>query len=189
MKHIKKVNTTDHILIIDLEATCWNDRTPKGQQSEIIEIGVCLMDARTGKVLQSEGILVKPRFSTVSPFCTELTSITQQMLDDEGIMLGDAFDILRAEYNSEHLTWASYGNYDLNMLKDQSAKFRVDYPLSDDHMNVKTLFAQLHPTVRKSVGMARALGELNFRLEGIHHRGMDDARNIAKILYWCLQQK
>lgn len=75
------------------------------------------------------------------------------------------------------------------MLKDQSAKFRVDYPLSDDHMNVKTLFAQLHPTVRKSVGMARALGELNFKLEGTHHRGVDDARNIAKILYWCLQQK
>ncbi|WP_394675298.1 exonuclease domain-containing protein [uncultured Chryseobacterium sp.] len=102
------MNTTDHIVIIDLEATCWNDRPPRGQQSEIIEIGVCLMDAKTGTVLQSEGILVKPRFSTVSPFCTELTSITQQMLDDEGVMLEDAFDILRAEYNSEHLTWASY---------------------------------------------------------------------------------
>lgn len=75
------------------------------------------------------------------------------------------------------------------MLQDQSAKFRVDYPLSDGHINVKTLFGQLHPTVRKSVGMARALSALNFTLEGTHHRGVDDARNIAKILYWCLQQK
>lgn len=91
------MNTTHHIVIIDLEATCWNDRPPRGQQSEIIEIGVCLMDAKTGAVLQNEGILVKPRFSTVSPFCTELTSITQHMLED-------AFDILREEYKSEHLT-------------------------------------------------------------------------------------
>jgi inhibitor of KinA sporulation pathway (predicted exonuclease) len=60
--------------------------------------------------------------------------------------------------------------------------------LSDDHINVKTLFGELHPTVRKSVGMTRALGELNFKLEGTHHRGVDDAKNIAKILHWCLQQ-
>ncbi|WP_449399685.1 exonuclease domain-containing protein [Chryseobacterium wanjuense] len=98
---------TDNILIIDLEATCWNDRPPRGQESEIIEIGICIMDAKTGKILQNEGILVKPQFSKASPFCTELTSITQQMLDDEGILLEDALDILRAEYDSKNLTWAS----------------------------------------------------------------------------------
>jgi inhibitor of KinA sporulation pathway (predicted exonuclease) len=39
--HLKKtMKTTENILIIDLEATCWNDRTPRGQESEIIEIGV-----------------------------------------------------------------------------------------------------------------------------------------------------
>lgn len=182
------MKTTDNILIIDLEATCWDDRPPRGQESEIIEIGVCIMDAKTGKISQNEGILVKPQYSKVSPFCTELTSITQKMLDEEGILLEDALDILRAEYDSEDLTWASYGNYDLNMLQNQTRKFNVDYPLSDDHINVKTLFGQTHPTVRKSVGMARALGELNFKLEGTHHRGVDDAKNIAKILYWCLNQ-
>jgi inhibitor of KinA sporulation pathway (predicted exonuclease) len=98
------VKTTDNILIIDLEATCWDDRPPRGQESEIIEIGVCIMDAKTGKISQNEGILVKPQYSKVSPFCTELTSITQKMLDDEGILLEDALDILRAEYDSEDLT-------------------------------------------------------------------------------------
>lgn len=74
------------------------------------------------------------------------------------------------------------------MLQNQSRKFNVDYPLSGDHINVKTLFGQLHPTVRKSVGMERALNELNLTLEGTHHRGVDDAKNIAKILHWCLKQ-
>lgn len=145
------------------------------------------MDARTGKISQNEGILVKPQYLKVSPFCTELTSITQQMLDDEGILLEDALDILRTEYNAENLTWASYGNYDLNMLQNQARKFQVDYPLSYDHINVKTLFGELHP-IRKSVGMQRALKELNLPLEGIHHRGVDDVKNIAKILFWCLQR-
>ena len=184
---LKKMKIKDEVLIIDLEATCWNERPPKGQESEIIEIGVCIMNAKTGEVSQNEGILVKPQFSKVSPFCTELTSITQEMLDDEGVLLEDALDILREEYNSENMTWASYGNYDLNMLKKQAQKFRIDYPLDDDHINVKTLFAQLHP-IRKSVGMDRALQVLKLPMEGIHHRGVDDVKNIAKILYWCLQQ-
>jgi len=181
------VKTTDNILIIDLEATCWENRPPRGQESEIIEIGVCIMDAKTGKISKNEGILIKPQYSKVSPFCTELTTLTQNLLDNEGIMLEDAFDILRAEYDSENLTWASYGNYDLNMLQDQARRFYVDYPLGDDHINVKTLFGQIHPTVRKSVGMQRALNELGFKLDGTHHRGVDDARNIAKILHWCLK--
>jgi len=63
----------------------------------------------------------------------------------------------------------------------------VDYPLSDGYINVKTLFAQLHP-IRKSVGMDRVLKELKFPLEGTHHRGVDDVKNIAKILFWCLQR-
>lgn len=186
LKH-KQLKTTDNILIIDLEATCWENRPPRGQESEIIEIGVCIMDAKTGKISRNEGILIKPQHSKVSPFCTELTTLTQNLLDNEGIALEDAFDILRAEYDSENLTWASYGNYDLNMLQDQARRFYVDYPLGDDHINVKTLFGEIHPTIRKSVGMQRALNELGFKLDGTHHRGVDDARNIAKILHWCMK--
>lgn len=140
------------------------------------------MDAKTGMVSKNEGILVKPQYSKVSLFCTELTSITQEMLDNDGVLLEDALDILRVEYDSENLTWASYENYDLNMLQNQSRKFNVDYPLSGDHINVKTLFGQLQPTVRKSVGMARALNELNLTLEGTHHRGVDDAK-ISRRFY------
>ncbi|MEN5309768.1 3'-5' exonuclease [Chryseobacterium cucumeris] len=181
------MKTTENILIVDLEATCWENRPPRGQESEIIEIGVCIMNAKTGKISKNEGILIKPQYSKVSAFCTELTTITQNMLDHEGIMLDDAFDILRAEYDSEELTWASYGNYDLNMLQNQARRFYIDYPMSDDHINVKTLFGEIHPTIRKSVGMNRALGELGMTLEGTHHRGVDDAKNIAKILHWCLK--
>lgn len=36
------MKTTNEIVIIDLEATCWeNDRIPAGQKTDIIEIGIC----------------------------------------------------------------------------------------------------------------------------------------------------
>lgn len=181
------MKTTENILVIDLEATCWEGRPPLGQTNEIIEIGICVMNATTGAISNNQGILVKPEYSKVSPFCTELTTITQQMLDQDGILLEDAFDILRNEFQAENFTWASFGNYDLNMMRSQAQKFKLDYPLSYDHINVKTLFAQLHP-IRKSVGMDRALRELRIPLEGTHHRGVDDVKNIAKILHWCLQE-
>ena len=82
-KILNKVKTTENILIVDLEATCWENRPPRGQESEIIEIGVCMMNARTGKISKNEGILIRPQHSKVCPFCTELTTLTQNMLDSE----------------------------------------------------------------------------------------------------------
>lgn len=37
------------LIIIDIEATCWKKLPPPGQQSEIIEIGVCTYDLASGK--------------------------------------------------------------------------------------------------------------------------------------------
>ena len=38
----------------------------------------------------------------------------------------------------------------------------------------------------KEVGMARALQMVGLPLDGSHHRGLDDARNIAKLLPFAL---
>ena len=44
MSFIKKIKTmTNKIIIIDLEATCWEGIPPKGEVSEIIEIGICCL--------------------------------------------------------------------------------------------------------------------------------------------------
>jgi len=179
------MKTTDKIIIIDLEATCWEGKQPKDQTSEIIEIGVCILDTKTGEVSQNEGILVNPKKSTISPFCTQLTTITQEMLDDEGLSFEETCAILTSEYSGHQYTWASYGAYDLKMLKSQCEDRNIDFPLSEDHLNVKELFAE-KKGLKKKVGMSGALYILEIPLEGTHHRGVDDARNIAKILYWCL---
>ncbi len=173
------------IIVIDLEATCWRGNIPQGQTSEIIEIGICVLDTATGEISQNQGILVQTERSKVSPFCTELTTITQEMLDEKGMLLRDALIKLREEYNPKEYTWASYGFYDLKMIKSQCRIKGLEYPMSHDHINVKELFTEVRG-VSKRVGMKKALSILNFNLDGTHHRGVDDAKNIAKILDWCL---
>ncbi|WP_299883261.1 3'-5' exonuclease [uncultured Lacinutrix sp.] len=182
------MNYNKNIIIIDLEATCWNGEIPNGQVNEIIEIGICVLDIITGSITKSEGILIKPERSKVSSFCTELTTITQDLLDKEGITFKEACVKLREDYSANHYTWASYGAYDLNMMKKQCKLRGVEYPLSQKHINVKTHFSWVKD-LNKKVGMKGALNILKIPLEGTHHRGVDDAKNIAKILHWCLQQQ
>jgi len=180
------METTDEIIIIDLEATCWEgDGDYQRRRSEIIEIGVCKMDADSGEIIKSEGILVKPVQSEISAFCTRLTSITPQMVERDGISLKEACQKLGEQYLSKQLTWASYGAYDRTMLTEQCTRFGVAYPMSRQHINVKVFFSEVYK-LGKGIGMAGALRMLNLPLEGTHHRGVDDAKNIAKIFYRLL---
>lgn len=182
------MKTTDKILVIDLEATCWQGVQPKDQVSEIIEIGICMLDINSGTISDNKGILVKPTKSKVSQFYTELTTITQDMLNNQGISFAEACSLLRTEYVANQYTWASYGAYDIEMIKSQCQIRGIDYPLSQNHINVKELFTDVKG-LKKKVGMNGALHILGLPLEGTHHRGVDDANNIAKILYWCLQNE
>lgn len=180
------MKTTDKIIIIDLEATCWQSQVPQGQENEIIEIGLAVLDSQTGEITKNQGILIKPQRSSVSSFCTELTTITQDLLDKNGVSFEEAIEKLVDEYNPDLYTWASYGQYDLNMLKKQCKSFGIPYPMADEHINVKTWFGEKFG-LQKPTGMNGALHLLNIPLEGTHHRGIDDAKNIAKILNWCLK--
>ncbi|WP_240642436.1 3'-5' exonuclease [Nonlabens xiamenensis] len=185
MELFKFMQTTDKILVIDLEATCWENRPEyQRQHSEIIEIGVALLDVRTGTISKNLGILVEPYKSEISPFCTQLTTITPEMVTKEGVSLEDAYELLLDEYESHELTWASYGAYDKGMIERQSKKWSLHNPLTNKHINVKAEFAKTKKS--KPMGMDRALKSIGIQLEGTHHRGVDDARNIAKILRWIL---
>ncbi|HAX76207.1 MAG TPA: DNA polymerase III [Cyanobacteria bacterium UBA11372] len=170
----------DQILVIDIEATCWEGNPPPGQKSEIIEIGICTLDIATGERLEKRSILVKPERSKVSEFCTKLTTLTQAQVD-QGISFAEACSILKEEYGSQDKIWASYGDYDRLQFERQCQYRPNSYPFGTRHINVKTLFAIIYLLPRE-VGMAKALELLGTPLEGTHHRGVDDAWNIAGIL-------
>lgn len=176
------------ILIIDLEATCWERETerPSKEVQEIIEIGIAEVDLKKRIITRNEGILIKPQFSTVSEFCTKLTTITPELLETQGISYPEALEKLKKDYGPLYsFGWGSYGDFDREMFKQNDALYKVSAGLGRTHLNVKNLFALKHK-ISREVGLSQALNILKLELEGTHHRGLDDAKNIAKILLTLL---
>lgn len=171
----------DQIVVVDIEATCWDGDPPRGQESEIIEIGACLLDPGDTSRSQRTSIFVKPERSTVSEFCTGLTTITQDMLDKEGIPFAEACDILKNSLRAPRRVWASYGDYDRTMFEKQCKARGVLYPFGRTHINVKAL-AGFAKAGRTEFGLDKAMQLMLLQMEGTHHRGVDDAWNIAVVL-------
>lgn len=170
----------DQILVIDLEATCWEGAPPAGEASEIIEIGLCLLDVATGKRENPIAILVQPQRSTLSAYCTQLTTLTPEMLS-EGMDFASACQLLETTYASKRRVWASFGDYDRLMFAQQCSDWGLPYPFGSSHINVKTLFALQQGLVRE-LDLRQTMESMGLPFEGSLHRGVDDAWNIALVL-------
>ena len=177
-------------LLIDLEATCWeNKTTPQGERQsvdtmEIIEIG-CAVAKKSGELLGERSFIIRPtRNPILSAFCTELTSITQEMVD-----AASAAD-LTALFLDNYLVqlpdlagWCSWGDYDRRQFEAQAASFQRPLDLlSLPHVNLKKLWAASTGHKKKASGLTNALRYHGLGFEGHLHRGVDDARNMARLL-------
>ncbi len=172
--------TMNDLLIIDLESTCHERGSePAGFFSEIIEIGAVLLDTEELKPCWDWSIFVKPvLFPALSPFCMELTTITQAEADG-GVLLRNALEALMAKVGQRPFIFSSWGFYDRRQFERNCQKFKLPYPFGPRHLSLKHEFARF--TGENPMGMDAALELLNLPLVGTHHRGLDDARNIATI--------
>lgn len=166
--------------VVDVEATCWEKAAPPGMPSEIIEIGLCVLNTRTLERVEKHSILVRPDRSTVSEFCTRLTTLTAGQVAT-GISFAEACALLRTEFHADSRPWASWGDYDRKQFERQCAATGVRYPFGSRHTNAKVAFSNARGTHRR-FGMAGALAMTGLPLEGTHHRGGDDAWNIAALV-------
>ncbi len=176
----------DEALVIDVESTCWENGPPKNQMSEIIEIGLCTVDLKNLRRLEKRSILVRPLRSDVSPFCTDLTTITPDMVATAE-PLPSALEILKHDYGSRERLFASWGDYDRNQFHRNCEAYGLAYPFGPTHLNVKTLFSAALGLPRE-LGLDAALEHVGLTLEGTHHRGDDDAWNIAELFCWLLRR-
>jgi len=172
----------DKIIVVDLEATCWEGfNAPPGQENEIIEIGVCLVTPHSDQmtVTDKRSILVKPTESVISDFCTELTSITPELVAEKGTDFLTACQILETEYDSRNRLWASWGGFDHKFFRQQCRRRGIRYPFSKKHSNLKRVFQDSHG---QRMGLARALDTVGIEALGTAHRGDDDAYNTGVLL-------
>ena len=95
--------------------------------------------------------------------------------------------MLADEYKSRERLFASFGDYDAQQFERNCAAFGISYPFGPTHLNVKNLAAVAYGWSRE-VGMSEALKRAGLPLEGTHHRGGDDAWNIAGLLCQLLRR-
>ena len=116
----------------------------------------------------------------LSDFCKQLTSIRQENVDGADLF-PVGFRRLYAWIGSEPFAVCSWGGYDLNQLRHDCRRHGLTLPPTFErtHINLKKEFARVFRV--KSCGMVRALEIVGLLLEGTHHRGCDDAHNIARL--------
>ena len=173
------------VLVIDLEATCSDDGAIDELSMETIEIGACFVNG-DGIVLGSFQSFVRPiQNPELTNFCVQLTGIRQENVDSAP-SFAIAADLL-AQFVGRHKTsetiWFSWGKYDLKQIARDSIRHGIPNPIELPHQNAKRLFAKAQ-RIGKEVGMSRACQMVGLEIEGAHHRALDDALNIARLLPW-----
>lgn len=166
-------------IIVDLEATCWKVR--EDRRNEIIEIGaVCVNDKL--EVIGKFCKFVKPKNNPIlSEFCVELTSISQENVDhaDGFPIVVESFQRWINSFGGDYIL-CSWGHYDRVQFKNDCQLHEVDWLWTNRHISLKHQYGKIKGQKRPP-GMKRALKSEKIPLDGTHHRGIDDAKNILKI--------
>lgn len=179
----------DKLLVVDLESTCWRSTRDKGKQvPDIIQIGACLVDIKSLDLDDREGIYVRPTRSKVSEFCTSLTGIQEKTLREEGVLFKDACQKLRQDCSSHKRVWASWGDHDRRMVRNQCRDLNIPYPFSNQHLNVQILFS-LKYGLAYEVSLGRALQIAQVSVPENLHNASIDAHWTAHLLVEILREE
>lgn len=180
------------VCVLDFEATCWDG----SKEHEIIEFPSCLWhwtDKKNIHLVDTIQIFVKPsKNPTVSDFCHRLTGITQEQVNS-GVTLKEALIehlrwLKRHVPNTSNVLFVTCGDWDLEtMLPTDLAANDLPYPdeVYRRWVNIKKAFSRVTQT--RSLSMVKMLKALNLELEGRHHSGIDDCKNISKIFVKLVQ--
>lgn len=178
----------DYLIVVDVEATC--ERGQKHYEHEVIELPGILVDVRKGLVDRKRSFhtYVKPwRNPILTPFCTELTGITQDKVDNAPSM-PQAIKLFEKWYRETipkgaKVVFAADGPWDFK-------KFLYEHHVLRDHISLPTLFYEyldIRTTFSRvfnngvPIKLGAMLHRMNLRFEGRQHCGFDDAYNIARL--------
>lgn len=190
-----------YICVLDFEANC-NENGDKWI-NEIIEFPsiLYLWDQihNTFTKVNEIQLYVKPTFNPkITQFCTNLTGITQQTIDEKGIPFKNAFQ--------QHYDWlkkyvppalllhstsmVTCGNWDLmTMLTKECKKHKIlFYPsVYKKFINIKMIYKDTMKTP-KQYGLANMLKFSSMKMEGRHHSGISDCHNTGRLFEYLIRK-
>ncbi|XP_045610989.1 ERI1 exoribonuclease 3 isoform X2 [Procambarus clarkii] len=175
----------DYFLVLDFEATC--EKSKQINPQEIIEFPTLKVNAKTYEIESQFHRFVKPIHNPIlSPFCTGLTSITQDVVEK-----ADPFPTVFKEFDKwikeevgldNTFLFVTCGDWDLKtMLPNQCDLENLQLPsYCKEWLNIKKSYAIVKGDFIK--GMMPMIRGLSLIHTGHLHRGLDDCLNIVKIL-------
>ncbi|KAI0704960.1 exonuclease [Cytidiella melzeri] len=195
----KVPSSLKYLLVLDFEATCGESGSVK--PVEIIEFPTLLYNVNKDKLEATFHEYVKPTVvPRLTPFCTKLTGITQETVDAASTFpeVWTRFQEFLRSHNlldPENLgtfAFLTCGDWDLKtMLPNQLALVSDDHGLDSSGrlvapyskwINIKHGYVKHLGLPRHNTSMPQMLQRLKISLEGRHHSGIDDCRNILSIV-------
>lgn len=175
------------VVCVDVEATCSTDLSVPREQMEVIEVGAVVLDReKNWEAVRSLEFFIKPILHPVlTPFCTELTTITQEELDGKGVPYVEGLRYCKdlTSYLDDYgWSWCSWGAFDKNIfVQDATLHGLSPFFGPENHFNLKVWFSNLEGT-RKGFGLGKAIARKGLKFQGQPHRALSDAQNVAQIL-------
>ena len=181
----------NELIVIDLEATSnrvhAEDRVAVQTNEFIIEIGAVLLD-RELRIVDTFEHLVRPE-APITPFITELTTITPAMVEDQPLWSGVAtrFEAWVATHarslRSVRLcAWGTY--FDIPLLRRCYTHYGLPFPFSGTCFDVKTwamLWLALSGRRSDRLTVASVAATMGITPDGPYHRALTDAATTARI--------
>ncbi|CAK9839839.1 double-strand siRNA ribonuclease Eri1 [Schizosaccharomyces pombe] len=197
-----------YLLIVDVEATC-EEGCGFSFENEIIELPCLLFDLIEKSIIDEFHSYVRPSMNpTLSDYCKSLTGIQQCTVDKAPIfsdVLEELFIFLRKHSNilvpsvdeieiieplksvprtqPKNWAWACDGPWD--MASFLAKQFKYDkMPIPDwikgPFVDIRSFYKDVYRVPRTNInGMLEHWG---LQFEGSEHRGIDDARNLSRIV-------
>ncbi|KAL4438355.1 hypothetical protein ABPG74_009778 [Tetrahymena malaccensis] len=199
-QNLTDITDFDYLLVLDFEAVFGKANDIDYQ--EIIEFPVVILDVQNKKIMDNyfQHFIKTQVITELNPQCIEITGITQEQVDN-GVILQEAIKQLdiflkKNQILESKFTFITCGDYDLGKCLMREALYKkINIPdYLKNYINVKKVFPlQYYPKKpklgdKRLPGMAAMLKGLNLKLEGHHHSGIDDSKNIAKIVLTLMQR-
>lgn len=171
-----------HYLVVDLEATCADDGSIPWPENEIIEIGVVMVGGDSLEPVDELQSFVRPvRRPQLTAFCRDLTHIAQEDVDRAPVFAEVLPAVARWARRYTHPLLSSWGEFDRKLLALECRRHNLPYPFGGQHLDVKARFQRARG-LDKPPSLKEALALSGLEHRGTWHRGIDDARNIARLL-------